>query len=266
PSPSPPRTPRRDRDGRARTSCGCRTSWLLARWSRFGFSPWRCAFSLCRDPARRRQRGSPPRDKLIGFVEQPLRRAPKGEIYGAALLLVVEGRKGLGFLKDGPVAVINPEIERVARHHPEHQPIAEHAGLSEHPPHRDTAQRSELLAQELGKAVAGDHPLSPSSAHSSGDPLLALEPALAFVGDANAKRFQEAAPTQWRHGDGAALLHPLRPGAIKAAFHERGSDCASDVRASFGPIEAQPAECGAGRTQRGKVDPELGKKTGACCR
>ena len=37
------------------------------------------------------KRGSPPRDKLIGFVEQPLRRAPEGEIYRAALLLVVEG-------------------------------------------------------------------------------------------------------------------------------------------------------------------------------
>jgi hypothetical protein len=49
-------------------------------------------------PTRRRQRCSRPRDKLIGFVEQPLRCAPKGEVYGAALLFVAEGRKGLGWM------------------------------------------------------------------------------------------------------------------------------------------------------------------------
>src|SRR6266404_601715 len=133
-----------------RATCGL---WLL-------FSPWRCPFSLHRDPTRRRQRYSRPRDKLIGFVEQPLRRAPKGEVYRAALLLIVEGRKGLGFLEIRPVVLINPQVEHVVRHHPEHQPVAEHAGLAEHTPHRDAAERSQLLAQELGKAVAGNHPLS----------------------------------------------------------------------------------------------------------
>jgi hypothetical protein len=97
--------------------------------------PWRCPFSLRRDPARRHQRCSRPRNKLIGLVEQPLRRAPKGEIDRAALFLVVQGRNGLGFLEDRPVVVINPEVERVVRHHPEHQPVAEHAGLAEHTPH-----------------------------------------------------------------------------------------------------------------------------------
>src|SRR5437899_4032000 len=124
------------------------------------FSPWRCPFSLRRDPTRRRQGCSRPRDKLIGFVEQPFRRAPKGEVYGAALLLVAEGRKGFGFLEGRPVVVINPEVEHVVRHHPEHQPVAEHAGLAEHTPHCDAAERSELRAQELGKAVAGNHPPS----------------------------------------------------------------------------------------------------------
>src|SRR5882762_10195440 len=124
------------------------------------FSPWRCPFSLRRDPTRRRQRYSRPRDKLIGFVEQPLRRVPKGEVYGAALLLVAEGRKGCGFLEDRPVVVINPEVEHVVRHHPEHHPVAEHAGLAEHTPHCNAAERSELLAQELGKVVAGNHPRS----------------------------------------------------------------------------------------------------------
>src|SRR5882762_5051728 len=116
-----------------------------------------------RDPTRCRQRYSCPRDELIGFVEQPLRRAPKGEVYGAALLLVVERRKGLGFLEGRPVVVINPEVECVVPHHPEHQPVAEHAGLTEHTPHRYVAERGELLAQELGKAVADDHPKSSAS-------------------------------------------------------------------------------------------------------
>src|SRR6267143_3024923 len=68
------------------------------------FGPSRSSASCCcpfflvsfrRNPARRRQRCLRPGDKLIGIVEQPLRRAPKGEVYGAALLRVVEGRKGL---------------------------------------------------------------------------------------------------------------------------------------------------------------------------
>ena len=44
-------------------------------------------------PTRRLQRYSRPLDKLIRFVEQPLRRAPEREIYDLTLLLVVEGRK-----------------------------------------------------------------------------------------------------------------------------------------------------------------------------
>jgi hypothetical protein len=113
------------------------------------FGPSRSSASCCcpfflvsfrRNPARRRQRCLRPGDKLIGIVEQPLRRAPKGEVYGAALLRVVEGRKGLGFLEDRPVVVINPEVERVVPHHCEHQPVAEHAGLAEHAPHRDAAE------------------------------------------------------------------------------------------------------------------------------
>jgi len=61
--------------------------------------------------------------------------------------------------------VVNPEVERVVRYHPEHQPVAEHAGLAEHTPQGDAAERRELLAQELGKAVAGNHP--PSSVRQS---------------------------------------------------------------------------------------------------
>src|SRR5258708_38546714 len=87
-------------------------------------------------------------DKFIGFVEQPLRSAPKGKIDGAALLLVVEGRKAAGFLEGRPVVVINPEIERVVPHHPDHNPVAEHAGLAEHAPHGYGAERTKLFAQE----------------------------------------------------------------------------------------------------------------------
>jgi hypothetical protein len=38
------------------------------------------------------------------------------------------------------------------------------------------------------------------------------------------------------------------------------------VWASLGPIEAQSAILAARRTQRGRRDPELGEKTGACSR
>src|SRR5450755_2124782 len=124
------------------------TLWVAAL-----FSLRRRLFSLRRDPTRRRQRYARPRHKFFGFVEQPLRRAPEGEVYAAALLLVAQGRKGLGFLEGRPVVVINPEVEHVVRHHPEHYPVAEHAGLAEHTPHCDAAERSELLAQKLGKAA-----------------------------------------------------------------------------------------------------------------
>src|ERR1700722_16961146 len=103
---------------------------------------------------RRRQRCACPGDKLIGFVEQVLRHAPKGEVYGAALLLVIEGRHGLSFLEDRPVVVIDPDVERVVCYHSQHQSVTEHPRLAEHPPHRDATKWSELLAQELGKAVA----------------------------------------------------------------------------------------------------------------
>jgi hypothetical protein len=64
------------------------------------------------DRQRQRKRKPRPRDTLIGFVEQLLRRPPKRDAYGAAVLLVAEGRKGLGVLEDRPVVVINPEVER----------------------------------------------------------------------------------------------------------------------------------------------------------
>src|ERR1700733_5183116 len=108
-------------------------------------------------PTRRCECRSCPRDKLIRLVEQPVRHAPKSEVDSNALLLVVERRNRRGFLEDFPVVVINPEVERVVRYHPKHQTVAEHACLAEHAPHCETAERSQLLAEKLGKAVAGNH-------------------------------------------------------------------------------------------------------------
>src|SRR5579862_7600610 len=54
---------------------------------------------LRRDPPRRSQRRTRPGEKFIGFVEQPLRRAPEGEVDRAAALLVVERRKSLRLLE-----------------------------------------------------------------------------------------------------------------------------------------------------------------------
>src|SRR5262249_9606307 len=88
------------------------------------------------------------------------RRAPEREVYDFSLLFIIERRKGRRFLKGRPVLVIDPEVERVVRHHPQHQPVAEHARLAEHAPHGDVAQRIELLAQELLEAVAGNHRLT----------------------------------------------------------------------------------------------------------
>src|SRR5712672_1134565 len=49
--------------------------------------------------------------------EQPLRHAPKGQVYGRALFRGIERRKGLGFLEHLAVVVVDPEIVRVLRHH-----------------------------------------------------------------------------------------------------------------------------------------------------
>jgi len=67
-----------------------------------------------------------------------------------------------------------------------------------------------------------------------------------------------------RRGDdhGAAVLRPLRPAEIEAPFRKSGSDRARDVRPPFGPIETRSAELATGRVQRGKVDSELGEKSG----
>src|SRR5205823_11079730 len=89
--------------------------------------------------------------------DQPLRHTPEREVDRFALLLVVQRRRRCGFLEGRPVLVVDPEIERVVRHHPQHHAVAEHAGLAEHAPHGDTAKRRELLSDEFAKAVAGIH-------------------------------------------------------------------------------------------------------------
>ena len=62
------------------------------------------------------------------------------------LLLVVERRSRRSFVEGCPVLVIHPELKRVIFDHPKHQSIAEHAGLAEHAPHRDVAERCKLFA------------------------------------------------------------------------------------------------------------------------
>ena len=49
--------------------------------------------------------------------------------------------------------VINPEVEHVVCHHPEHQAVAENAGLAEHTPHCDAADRSEIA--QVGRELWG---------------------------------------------------------------------------------------------------------------
>jgi hypothetical protein len=60
---------------------------------------------------------------------------------------VIERRKGFGFFEDGPVVVVDAEMERVVAHHSEHDAITEYAGLAEHAAESDIAERRKLLAQ-----------------------------------------------------------------------------------------------------------------------
>jgi len=86
------------------------------------------------------------------------------------------------------------------------------------------------------------------------------------VGRVDAEGLLEA-PSSRRGDDyGVAALHPLHPAEIEVALGDRGPYGTRDVWASLGPIEAESAKVSAGRTQCGKLDPELGEKTGACCR
>ena len=49
-------------------------------------------------------------------------------------------------------------VDRVCCRSPsKHEPVAEHASLAEHASQGDATERCELIAQELGKAVAGSH-------------------------------------------------------------------------------------------------------------
>ena len=85
----------------------------------------------------------------------------------------------------------------------------------------------------------------------------------ASVGLSDAENIREAAFSRSGDDYGAAIRHPLDPAEIEVAFGEGRPYRTCDVWASFGPIDADFAEPAAGRTQRGKVDPELGEETGA---
>ena len=91
-------------------------------------------------------------------------------------------------------------------------------------------------------------------------------PAVAWFGRVDAEGLVEAPPSQRADDYGVAALHPLHPAEIEVALGDRGPYRTRDVWASLGPIEAESAKAAVGRTQCGKLDPELGEKTGACCR
>src|SRR5207247_8472160 len=91
-------------------------------------------------------------------------------------------------------------------------------------------------------------------------------PALACFGRVDAEGLPEAPPSQRGDDDRVAAAHPFQPAEIEEALGDRGPDRTRDVWTSLGPIETQSAIVAAGRTRRGKLDPELGEKTGACSR
>ena len=84
------------------------------------------------------------------------------ETHQATELAAQKDRAERGFREGRLVVVIDSEVKCVLRHHPKHEPVAEHAGLAEHASHCDVTERGELLAEKLGEAIAGDHPPSPS--------------------------------------------------------------------------------------------------------
>ena len=98
---------------------------------------------------------------LEGFEETIESTMKDWTIAGASILAIKDGdvvfSKGFGFREIRAVRIIDPEVERVVGHHAEHQPVAEYAGLAEHTPHGDVAERAQLIAQKVGKAVAGNH-------------------------------------------------------------------------------------------------------------
>jgi hypothetical protein len=79
----------------------------------------------------------------------------------------------------------------------------------------------------------------------------------------DAENIQEAAFSRSGDDYGATIRHTLDPAEIEVAFGEGRPYRTRDVWASFGPIDADFAEPVAGRTQRGKINPELGEKPGA---
>src|SRR6266581_2924107 len=93
--------------------------------------------------------------------------------------------------------------------------------------------------------------------------LLTSRPVPGVLGHADAERFPETVLSRRGDDHSAAVLHPFGPAQIETTPGEGGSYRARDVWPSFGPIEAQSAEMATGRIQRGKVDSELGEKSGA---
>src|SRR5947208_15289430 len=96
-----------------------------------------------------------------------------------------------------------------------------------------------------------------------GTALLTCRALVGVLGQVYAASYPEPVLSRCADHPSAAVLHPVGPAQIETPLGEGGSYRARDVWPSFGPIQAQSAEMATGRIQRGKVDSELGEKSGA---
>src|SRR5215470_448576 len=87
-------------------------------------------------------------------------------------------------------------------------------------------------------------------------------PTIVRLGRVDAEDLLEPAPSQPGNDHRVAALYPFHPTEIEVALRDRGPHRPRDVRASFGPIEAESAQA-AGRTPRGQLDPEPGEEPGS---
>ena len=93
--------------------------------------------------------------------------------------------------------------------------------------------------------------------------FLVVHAVLASLGQADTESLQETAFSRRGDDHGSAVLHPLGPAEIKAAFRERGPYRTRDVWPSLGPIETPSTEMTTSRTHRKEVDPKLREEFGA---
>src|SRR5215475_3118280 len=102
----------------------------------------------------------------------------------------------------------------------------------------------------------------PGVGGSSGGAFLGgglARPTIVRLGRVDAEDLLEPAPSHPGNDHGVAAFHPFHPTEVEVALGHRSPQRSRDVRASFGPIEAESAQP-AGRTPRGQLDPEPGEE------